>query len=173
MTPEFTAIYEQEFTAVWRFLRRLGVAEAAVDDLCHDTFLLAWKRFDAFDRNRPARPWLFGIAFRLASDFRSLKRHSTEAADDEAVLSAADPTAAGPLERLEARQASDLVQAALETLSLDLRTVFVLHELEERPIPEVAELMQTPVPTAYARLRTARQRFASAVQRQSRAGGLS
>lgn len=156
---------------MWRFLRRLGAPEAAVDDLCHDTFLMAWKRFDTFDRKRPSRLWLYGIAFRLASDFRSLKRHSSEAADDDALSTAADPSGSGPYERLEAKQASDLVQAALEDLSLDQRTVFVLHELEERPIPEVAELMQTPVPTAYARLRTARQRFAAAVRRHTLAGG--
>src|SRR6202034_4438379 len=58
-----------------------------------------------------------------------------------------------------------LVHAALETLDPDRRAVFVLHELDECPIPEVARVLEIPTATAYTRLRLAREGFAAAVKR--------
>ena len=45
---------------------RTGVRDShAVDDLFQETVLTAWKRLDAYDRERPIGPWLRGIAGKL------------------------------------------------------------------------------------------------------------
>lgn len=160
--PElFTRLYEQEFDAVWRFLHRLGARGSAVDDLAHDVFLQAHRRLASYDATRPARPWLLGIAFRVASDYRSLARHRHETSEDDAP--AAEASEGHPTRAVEKREARDLVSAALALIPLEQRAVLVMHELEERPVPEIAELMGTPLPTAYSRLRAARVQFAQAV----------
>ena len=50
----------------------------------------------------------------------------------------------------------DLVRAGLQILSEDHRSVLVLHDLEELPQKEVAEILQVPVGTVKSRLFHAR-----------------
>jgi len=63
--------------------------------------------------------------------------------------------APGADETLAARQATDLVLAALEVLDDDRRSLFVLHELDGVSMPEVAAALSIPLNTAYSRLRLA------------------
>jgi len=61
----------------------------------------------------------------------------------------------------------------LAQMPLELRTVFVLFELEEMTTPEIAELVGVPVGTAASRLRRAREEFQRLVARvQARARGV-
>src|SRR5262249_52395873 len=52
------------------FIRALGVHEAWVDDLAQETFLIAYRKLDEWDRTRDAGPWLRGIARHLALNER-------------------------------------------------------------------------------------------------------
>ena len=63
----FAAAYDAEFEVVWLYLRRLGVPEADVEDAVHDVFVVAHRRYGTYDPSRPLRPWLLGIAFRIAA----------------------------------------------------------------------------------------------------------
>ena len=56
-------------------------------------------------------------------------------------------------------------QLALEKLPHAQREVLVLHELEERGVAEVAELLEIPVGTVKSRLRLARERMRREVTR--------
>jgi RNA polymerase sigma-70 factor (ECF subfamily) len=178
--PDFEAIFANHFDYVWATLERLGVRASDVEDLAHDVFVSVHRRFADYDPSRPIRPWLFAFAFRTASDYRRLARHRREvltAHEDEG--SGRWPTApTAPVATTEAPDAAvargeseALVRAALETLAPERRAVFVLHELDECPVPELARALGIPMNTAYTRLRAARADFASAVQRMRRRGG--
>jgi RNA polymerase sigma-70 factor, ECF subfamily len=161
--PSFEAVFEDHFDYVWATLRRLGVQERDLEDLSQDVFLRVFGQLDHFDASRPVRPWLFGFAFRVASDYRRLARNRCELLD----LHDRDPTDPAPsaLERVLRTEALTLAQAALEELDLDRRAVFILHELDDCPIPEVAAALSIPLNTAYSRLRLAREQFADCVRR--------
>ena len=47
----------------------------------------------------------------------------------------------------------------------ELRTVFVLFEIEEMPTPEIARTLDLPVGTCASRLRKARETFEAMVKR--------
>jgi RNA polymerase sigma-70 factor (ECF subfamily) len=68
------------------------------------------------------------------------------------------PNGEALLEQMQARRMLDRV---LETLSEDLRTVFVLSELEGLTAPEVAVIVEVPLGTVSSRLRRAREQFRS------------
>lgn len=51
------------------------------------------------------------------------------------------------------------------------RAVFILHELDEEPMPAVAETLGIPLNTGYSRLRVARDEFTTALRRLTRAEG--
>ncbi len=159
---DFTALYEAELTHVWHTLRRFGVHERDLEDLCHDVFVAFYRGRDRFDPARPIRPWLSGIAFRVASDYRRRAQHRRELPGETPAQAAPGPSAD---ERLEMRQEQDLVLAALQALDEGRRAVLVMHDLDEQGMPEIAEALQLPLNTAYSRLRLARVDFAAAVKR--------
>ena len=162
----FEAIYRQELAWVVRTVERLGARERDLEDLVHDVFLAFYRTMDGYDPARPLRPWLFGVAFRVVSDYRRKASFSREAPDPSRAEEARHhgPT---PADSLEVNEKRRLVLSALETLPLDQRAVFVAVELDERPVPEVAETLQIPLNTAYSRLRLGRQRFAAAIERHT------
>ena len=79
------------------------------------------------------------------------------------------PPTAGPHEQAVRSEAAKTLHRILDELDDEKREVFVLAELEEMTIPEIAEVLGINVNTAYSRLRAARQTFDQAVMRyQSR-----
>lgn len=162
---ELAGIYRAEVAEVWNFLLRLGARREWLGDLTHDVFVVAIRRRDQFDPSRPARAWLFGIAYRVLLDFRRLAVHRHEVASEGAPVVELRPEVEA---RLEQRDAWRTLWAALEHLEFDRRTVVVMHELHELSIPDVAEALGIPLGTAYSRLRLGRIDLTSAVRKQQR-----
>jgi RNA polymerase sigma-70 factor, ECF subfamily len=158
--PEFEAIYAEYFSAVWRTLRRLGVPVAQLDDAAQDVFLVVHRRLPEFD-GRSVRGWLYAIAVRIASDYRrsALLRRTLPLSD-----SLVDP-ALDPGRTNELRESVRQLHALLGELPEQKRTVFVLGELEELSVPEIAEALAENVNTVYSRLRAARAEFEAALHR--------
>jgi RNA polymerase sigma-70 factor (ECF subfamily) len=159
--PDFKDVYEAHFSYVWHSLRRIGVADADIEDLCHDVFVAFFRGLDAFDPSRPVKPWLFGIAFRVASDHRRRARHRFEVPQVGDYADRAPPAD----DRVAERQARNLVERALQDLDPDKRAVFILHEIDGQSMPEIATVIAAPLNTLYSRLRLARAEFATAVRR--------
>ncbi|MES1174632.1 MAG: RNA polymerase sigma factor [Myxococcales bacterium] len=160
--PAFRDIFETQFSYVWNVLKRLGVAERDLEDLCQQVFLQVHGQLHTFDGRRPLRPWLFSFAYHAASNYRALARHRVE-------LSIVAPeqadAAPGADEQLITRQELELVELALTRVALERRAVLLLHEVEGYSIPEVAETLGIPLNTAYSRLRLARQEYELAVRK--------
>ena len=53
---EFPAVYAAELGYVWNALRRLGVQERDLEDLCHDVFVSSFATSPVYDTRRPIRP---------------------------------------------------------------------------------------------------------------------
>jgi RNA polymerase sigma-70 factor (ECF subfamily) len=162
MVARFEAIFEAELTYVWTSLRRLGVQTRDLEDVAHEVFLKAYENLPQYDPARPIRPWLFAFAFRFASDYRRLARHRTELYGDDEPGRAGGPDAE---QMLLQRQRQELVGRALEAIEIERRAVFILHELDEEPMPVVAQTLGIPLNTGYSRLRTAREEFTTALRR--------
>jgi RNA polymerase sigma-70 factor (ECF subfamily) len=160
--PEFPEIFGRYSAYVWTALRRLGAEQRDLEDLTHDVFVSVFRHLSEYDPSRPIKPWLFAFAFRVASDSRRRMRRRPEVIGEPA--DARDPSPSA-VEQLLARERRELAWAALETLELGRRAVFVLHELDGYSIPEVAASLGMPLATAYSRLRLARQDFDRAASR--------
>jgi RNA polymerase sigma-70 factor, ECF subfamily len=169
LTALFSALYREHFAYVWRALARLGIRDADLPDLAHDVFVVVHRKLGGYDATRPAKPWLFGICFRVALDKK--RKHATfkevlgTDAPEREQSAFPSPEAAA-----SARQAHDLVMRALEVLDFDKRAVFVLCDLEGMSVPEVAQVIDAPVNTLYSRLRLARAAFTEEVRRLQQLG---
>jgi RNA polymerase sigma-70 factor (ECF subfamily) len=158
----FRAVFEDQFDYVWTSLRRLGVDFRDLEDVAQELFVQVYRRIDAYDPARPIRPWLFAFAVRCASDWRRLARHRVEVLGDARERALDAPGADEAIARAEDR---GLVMLALEHVEIERRAVFILHELDECPMKEIAESLGIPLFTAYSRLRVAREEFTVAVRR--------
>jgi len=159
---EFRELFDEHFPYVWHALRRLGIADRDLEDLAHDVFLEVYRTRDRYDPARPLRAWLFGFAFRVASHHRRRARQRFEVLDDPGEQADAAPSA---LERVISSEALDVAHAALETIEIHRRAVFLMHEVDGFSIPEVSEALSIPLNTAYSRLRLARREFRERVRR--------
>jgi len=165
MEETFRVFFEEELDYVYRSLKRLGVQERDLEDVAHDVFVEVHRAFDRFDASRPAKPWLFAFAFRLASDYRRLGRHRMVPTSDVEQLPQATHTP-GALDTLVDVEKRALVARALDDLDLERRAVLVLHDVDDIPVPEIAQALGIPLNTAYSRLRLAREAMRDAVKRQ-------
>lgn len=167
--PRFEDLYEQHFDFVWRSARRLGVAEAAVDDVVQEVFLVVHRRLGDFEGRSSLKTWVFAILLRVVADWRRTQRRKGGHASYDAMASShgemADERAACPAGALEQAEAVRLLHRLLDELDDDKRTVFVLAELEQTTAPEIAEMLGIPMNTVYSRLRAARMEFEKALAR--------
>jgi RNA polymerase sigma-70 factor, ECF subfamily len=157
----FERLVGEHLDFVWRSLRRFGVPAADVDDATQQVFLIANQKLDKI-RPGSERAFLVGVATRVASHARR-SLHRREAAE---LSLSSNPRAENPdpeelTERLEARELLDRV---LDTMPLDLRSVFVLFELEELSVDQISRALVLPRGTVATRLRRAREVFHEAAR---------
>jgi RNA polymerase sigma-70 factor (ECF subfamily) len=152
--------FQRELDYVYRTLRRLGTPPSEVDDLAQEVFLALRRSWIEYDPSRPLRPYLFGIAFRIASAHH--RKHNREVAFGVVELG---DTGQSPDEALQNKQARALVLAALERIPLPRRAVLVMHDIDDVPVREVAAALDLPLFTVYSRLRKARRELEATVRR--------
>ncbi len=150
--------FQGEFDYLCRTLRRLGVRTSDVEDLVHEVFLVLCRRWDDYDPSRSLRPWLFGIAFRVASAHK--RRSNREVPYGWLEV---EDVALQPEQALAAEQARAMVLTAFEHIPLARRAVLIMHDVDGVAIREIASVLSIPLFTAYSRLRKARKELESAV----------
>jgi RNA polymerase sigma-70 factor, ECF subfamily len=162
-TLDVAAVYREHFDYVLTNLRRLGVPVTALEDACHDVFVVVHRRARSYDHRCAMRTWLYGVVRRVAADVRrNGTRHRRRL---DAVRMIASPSAV--LEDTIADRR--LVQEFLDALDEGKREVFILVELEEMTANEVAATLHINPNTAAARLRAARRVFAERLAAQGNA----
>jgi RNA polymerase sigma-70 factor (ECF subfamily) len=116
--------------------------------------MVVHRRLPEFEGRSRLRTWIYSIAVRRASNHlrRAFRRRERPVAMPPERASSDDPGS-----ELERRRARALLDQLLAELSEDRRQVFVLFELEELNMREVAEVVGCPLPTAYGRLYAARR----------------
>jgi RNA polymerase sigma-70 factor, ECF subfamily len=154
------------YARVWRTLRRLGVADGCADDAAQEVFIVLSRRLCEV-RQGSERTFLLGCAVRVAANYRRTWRAKHEVADERALADEQDPrpTAEQLLDHKRLREALDEL---LDGWPEDLRTAFVLFELEGLSAPEIAQVTETKLGTVASRLRRARELFQAGAKRLRR-----
>jgi len=158
---DFEEVYRDNIAYLWRTLQRLGVPAADLEDRAHDVFSIVHRKQDSFEQGRAIRPWLFGIAFRVASDARKKAKHR-----ETSELGQEHPDSNLPHDQHSTKR--QMVMTGLAQLSLEQRAVVVMHDLDGYTAPEIASELQIALNTVYSRLRLGRARFVMAVRAADR-----
>ncbi|MGE0548383.1 MAG: RNA polymerase sigma factor [Kofleriaceae bacterium] len=159
MTPTFDEVYDAHVGFVWRVLRTLGLADGQLEDAVQDVFVVVHRRLGEWEGRAAITTWLFAIARRVASS------HRRRAAGDRTEPLDAEPAGAtDTFAAMSRAQAAATVTAILDTMDEAKRIVFVLVELEQLSVPEVAKMLDLNLNTTYSRLRLARHAFEQAAR---------
>ena len=147
---------------VWRCLRRFGVPAADADDSAQQVFLVAAQKLDEVPVDKE-RSFLFATAARVAANARR-SIHRRKRAYENLAHVPEDPAVTQDqlADQLRARALLDQVMVSMPE---DLRAVFVLFEIEEMSVYEIADAIGIPLGTVGSRLRRARKAFQDAVTR--------
>lgn len=164
----FRDVYRENATFVWRVLRRLGVPASDAEDVTQEVFVVVHKKLEAFAGRSSLRTWLYGIAYRSASEYRRRAHVRSEVPTESPDAGSEEASQVESLERKRAREQLDEILLQLDD---DKRAVFVFYEIEELGMNEVADIVGCPLQTAYSRLRAAREHVEAAARRIGAAAG--
>jgi RNA polymerase sigma-70 factor (ECF subfamily) len=136
---------------LWRYLARLAGNDDAARDLAQDTWLRVFRGIAKLREPGKLRPWLFGIARRVAMDrLRAQYAQAPRAGVDLEAIAAEVPDV-----NLEEEFAT--LESGLATLPIIERETLTLFYLRELSLEEIAGLLDVPVGTVKSRLFRARQ----------------
>jgi RNA polymerase sigma-70 factor (ECF subfamily) len=166
-TPTIRQIVEEYSVQVWRALRYCGVAQADLHDACQDVFVVIYRKLGEFEHRSSLGTWVYGICMRVASSYRRSAHRRREDVVAETPDLPVHPT---QLQEVEEHRVRERLLAALDKLDAEKREVFVLFEIEERPMAEIAALLGCPLRTVYSRLEAARKELARAWHQQDLRG---
>jgi RNA polymerase sigma-70 factor (ECF subfamily) len=156
----FARLVREHHPFVWRSARRLGVPSSDVDDVVQEVFLLAARKLDVIENERG---YLFQTCAYVAGHVRRVARRRREVTDDESVNAVVDERAT-PERNAENAEAREQLETILEAMPDDVRSSFVLFELEGFKITEIAEITSAPIGTVGSRIRRGREIFLSSVE---------
>jgi RNA polymerase sigma-70 factor (ECF subfamily) len=151
------------FRTIWRAVRRLGVPAGSAEDATQEVFIVLASKLAEVQPGKE-RAYLYAVTARVAANFRrsSIVRH--EHPGDGPLFDATSPLPDAEM-LLDQKRRRALLDYVLDTLTQDLRTAFVLFELEDLSVPEIAEVLHIPTGTVASRLRRAREQFEAALVR--------
>lgn len=163
--PRLARLFDAHAPFVGRTLRCLGVREHELGDVLQEVFLVAHDRLPRFevDETSRERAWLYAICVRKAlSARRDAARRALREVKVQAEPCAHEPS---PHEELERTRKLAQALAILGELDEDKRAVFVLHEVEQLAMSEVAAIVGAPLQTAYSRHYAAKKEIAASLRR--------
>lgn len=166
--PDFETVYESMVEYVWNAVCRMGVSRSDADDVVQEVFVIVYRRLGEFEGRAHLKTWVFKIMVHVVQHhFRARTRKPGDRATEkgteiQALVASHEKGPAGQLERVEARRVLDRLLSQLDDTK---RMVFVLAEIEQMTLAQIADVMEANANTVASRLRAARRDFEKALSR--------
>lgn len=162
---QLVLIYQDvAYSVAYRMLRNQESAADAVQD----SFLKAYRALDGFQGGN-FRSWLLRIVTNTCYDaLRARQRRGTDSLDDLTFAQDHNPYLVDHAERPEAyaerMELNQFIEAGIQTLPPDQRTVLLLCDIHGYAYEEIAEIVELPMGTVKSRISRARSRLRDYLQ---------
>ena len=155
---------------VYSICYRFTNSDTEAQDLTQDVFLRVFKNLRSFRSGEGLFVvWLTRLTRNLLIDHyrRTRMERATESIEDQTAALEENTAAIARTDgMLAGREASELLQAALQKLSPELRETVILRDLEELEYREIAQILNVPEGTVKSRLNRGRSELAKVLRRQ-------
>lgn len=145
--------------ALFGYLGRMGLNQAAAEDIAQETFLRAWQGLNRYDPKRAEfSTWLFTIARNLALNEldRAAAKKEVSSDDDLSESAAGEPS---PDQAIFSAQQRERLRKALLRLPLEDRSALALAYFQALDLASIARIEACSVGTIKVRLHRAKQKL--------------
>lgn len=167
----FEELLGRHLRSIYRVAYRLAGNADDAEDLMQEAVAEAFRAFDRYQPGTYFDRWVYRIMHRTHIDWIRRRGRRPEISFDAPTSAGGDPllarlgdAAADPQHLTEVRDLDGPVQAALDGLPPEFRTVVVLADIEGLSYDEIAAVAACPVGTVRSRLHRAREALRAALQ---------
>jgi len=172
-------IVQQYNRRIYNICYRFAGTPDAAQDLTQEVFIKMYRTLGSYDVERGAFvTWVTTVTRNLLVDhFRKTRQDRMTASLDSAASEHEDALPLGeqipdkaqpPDARVQSREAQEMVHAALQKLSPELREAVILRDLQDMDYREIAGLLKVPEGTVKSRINRGRAELARLLQRTYR-----
>lgn len=158
--PTFEDAYRGHRVFVERIVRRSGIPDSQIDDVCQEVFLIVYRKLPTFEGRSRLSTWIYCIVRNVVSNNkRSRSKRPLLSPSSDPPIELENLTEAG-LDAEELIVRRELIQLAcrrLRAISHKKRTAFFLNDIEGYTIDETARLTETCPHTIRSRVRAVRR----------------
>lgn len=162
----FEILYQRYYARLASYLAKFLKRQELIEEALNDVMLVVWSQAQRFNYTSRLSTWIFGIAYHKA--LKSLQQHAPLGADVLAdageALAPSDPE--NPEELLGQQELRQIIEKALQDLSVEHRTTLELSFYHGFSCQEIADMMACPVNTVKTRLFYARKRLEPLLKEQ-------
>ncbi len=141
------AFAREHYPAVLRLALRLTGRQEDAEDIAQETFVVARQKMGTFRGSSTLRTWIHRIAFNEYKMWRRKRRPLQLAEFDRPSNDSG----------IAAFETGHILENAMQSLPAKQREAFILFEVEQLSMQEVAHVLGVPIGTAKARVHYARQ----------------
>jgi RNA polymerase sigma-70 factor, ECF subfamily len=140
-------------------IHAIGCPEEA-EDVAQEAFVKAYSKIDTFKQNSSFYTWLYRISINIAIS-RHRQKKPKSSLDEYRMNVGHEPVdeSSQPGQKLDLEERAVQVQAALQLLSDEHRSIIVLREIEDLDYEAISEILKLPVGTVRSRLHRARSQL--------------
>jgi RNA polymerase sigma-70 factor, ECF subfamily len=150
----YRLLVERYERCVFGFVHGMVKNVSDVEDLAQEVFMAAFKYLSSFDARRAKfSTWLLTIAHNRCCNH--LKKRSSNTVDMSEVMSGV----ASPDTAAANRETWNRLDEALNSMAVEQRTAFVLAEIQQIPLAEIAAMEGVPLGTVKSRISRAKERL--------------
>ena len=143
----FGLIFEHHHRFIYKFIYAMLGNHESAEELTQETFLGAYKNLKSLRNAAVLKTWLCGIAKNnVYKSFRSSRKAGLQSDDEFESLNLADDKNPLPDALFLSKELNDVIETALGKLDQDKRVVFVLKEIQQFSLNEIAEITGEAIP---------------------------
>jgi RNA polymerase sigma-70 factor, ECF subfamily len=163
-------LVRQHTRRVYGLCYRFTGSDAEAQDLTQEVFLRIFRSLRSFRSTEGSFvTWLARLTRNLLIDHyrRTRQERVTDSIEEQLPMLEENMAASARPEGLVAgREASEILQAALQRLSPELRETVILRDLQEMEYREIAQVLKVPEGTVKSRLNRGRAELARVLRKQ-------
>jgi len=139
----FRQLVERHSRPLFRSAYRITGNSADADDVVQETFLRSYRGLTSYDSRATFATWLHRIAINCALDLIDSRRRREGRIDAGEDLSLLPSPAASPDRVVLGTEMQRAIAAAMDALTGNERTAFVLRHFEGMPLEDIGQILGT------------------------------
>lgn len=147
---------------LYRIIRSYLKDETEIEDVMQNSYIKAYTKLHQFNLQSQFSTWLIRIAINeslaeLKKKDKTLHLNSfNQNTDDDFVIELLDHKELNPQEKMAQKEAKQLLENAIDQLELKYRIVYIMKEVEEMSLKEVATTLNISLANVKIRLHRAK-----------------